>query len=667
MSNNSPTLYLSRPILQIGGANAPEELMKDVLQISVEESLHLPAMFTLVIHNVYVPGSDHSEAWQNEKYFKMGDRVSIGFVGSTTEDPEFSKEQQEDHLIEGEITAIEVNFTKTSEAHLVIRGYDVSHRLHRGRFNRSFLNVTDSDIVRKIAAEAGISIAQVDNSGAPHDYVFQENQTNMEFLRERAARIGFELFVQNNKLYFRQPKSETSLSLDWLVEISSFSVRVTSAEQVSAVEVRGWDYSEKKLIQETANAEKLVTATGNGKGSRTSTAFQLKESPKMTVVDQPIFSASEAKKMAQALCNELGGEYIYADAKAEGNPKIRPGGVVELKGMGDRYSGKYYVTETHHLYSQRVYRTDFSVRGLRDGNLLSTLSPPTRLQPGQTLMVGVVTHNSDPKGWGRVKVKLPTLTETDESNWARVIGLGASNDRGFYCLPEIEDEVLVGFEHGDIHRPYVIGGVWNGKDKTVETVSDTIQNGKVRLRTIKTRTGHTIQFVEEDAAGTQAGIYITTTGGHKVHLTDSEMAKGARITTSGGHKVHLIDTPDPSINIETAAKQHLTLNDVELLVDLQTAGRISAEAGININVTAPTITIEAEADVNITSPLVTIEAEADVNVAALAITIEGGADVNIAAPAITLEAAVAINMVAPIISIEGVLLSNGMPVMVIPV
>ncbi|MHC5731125.1 MAG: phage baseplate assembly protein V, partial [Nostoc sp.] len=122
--------------------------------------------------------------------------------------------------------------------------------------------------------------------------------------------------------------------------------------------------------------------------------------------------------------------------------------------MGTRYCGDYYITGTCHRYIRRVYKTDFTVRGLREGSLLSTLPPKTHLQPGQTHLVGLVTNNNDPKGWGRVKVKFPTLNINDESHWARVVGLGAGKERGFYCLPEIDDEVLVAFEHGDIHRPY---------------------------------------------------------------------------------------------------------------------------------------------------------------------------------------------------------------------
>jgi phage protein D len=175
----------------------------------------------------------------------------------------------------------------------------------------------------------------------------------MEFLRDRAARIGFELFVQDNKLNFCQPKADTNLRLKWLKDISSFSVRATSVEQVSAVEVRSWDYSRKELLCATARTEREITETKSGKGSRTSTEFNLSQKPPKTiVVDRPVFKLKAAEKMAQALCDELGGEFVCADAKAEGNPQIRPGRAIELEEMGDRYSGKYYVTETRHLYSQ---------------------------------------------------------------------------------------------------------------------------------------------------------------------------------------------------------------------------------------------------------------------------------------------------------------------------
>ena len=251
MSNKG--LYLSLPKLELDGQEASPDLIKDLLQITVEESLHLPAMFTMVVHNSYLPTSNKSEhqPWRHEKLFEIGKKVKIGFIASSTQDPTFEKEE-EGYLIEGEITGIEVHFNNKSEAPIIVRGYDNSHRLHRGRHNRSFLNNTDSDIVRKIVKEVGIELGQISESGEVHDYVFQENQTNMEFLRERAARIGFELFVEDAKINFRKPETKEDIELKWLHEITSFSTRVTSAEQVGEVEVRSWDYTQKELITETA-------------------------------------------------------------------------------------------------------------------------------------------------------------------------------------------------------------------------------------------------------------------------------------------------------------------------------------------------------------------------------------------------------------------------------
>jgi phage protein D/phage baseplate assembly protein gpV len=546
------TEYHALPKLKIEGQAVPPELQEDLLQIVVEESLSQPGMFVLVIKNDYQPGSSRDKPWKHQNLLQIGKTVSIGFSASTTQETTAKESETKGEILQGEITAIEVHFTEKTQAPIIVRGYDVSHRLHRGRFNRSFQNMTDSDIVKKMAKEVGIDTAQIDESGIPHDYLFQENQTNMEFLRERSSRLGFELFVQDGKLNFRKPKADNkALQLKWLKDLRSFQVRMTSAEQVKEVEVRAWDYRQKRSIVATAKTERLITETDQGKGSATSSKFHNKPThPKMIVVDRPVVSPKEADHMAQALCNQLGGQFVCADAKAEGNPQIRVGRVVELKDMG-AYSGKYYITETCHIYQERLYNTEFSVRGLRGGNILTTLVPKTRPQPGQTLLIGIVTDNQDPESWGRVKVKFPTLTEEHTSDWARVVSLGAGNHRGFDCLPEIDDEVLVAFEHGDIHRPFVLGGVWNGKDETPTKVGDSVQDSKVRLRTIKTRTGHQIQFVEEDHNDRKKGVYIETNGGHKIELIDSDRKVG--IQSTGDLKI------DAKGNIDISATGVITV------------------------------------------------------------------------------------------------------------
>ncbi|MGC9503801.1 VgrG-related protein [Baaleninema sp.] len=551
MSNGT---YRALVKLKIGGSQASPDLIEDILQVTVEESLHVPAMFVLVIKNDYFPGRENEQAWKHQDLMEIGKEIDIGFVSSTTESTAFS-EEKEGYIFSGEITAIETHFTERSQAPIVIRGYDVSHRLHRGRWNRSFQNMTDSDIVKKLAGEAGIQLGNIDNSGTACEYLFQQNQTNMEFLRERAARLGFELFVSDGKLNFRKPKQDQKLQLKWLKDIQSFRVRVSSAEQVKEVEVRAWDYKTKKPIVSKATGEKLLTETGHGQGSSSSTQFKGKpNNPTLRIVDRPVSCAKEADTMAQALFDELSGQFVYADARAEGNPEIRPGRVIELQDMG-KHDGDYYITETRHTYFERIYQTEFSVRGLRSGSLLDTLSPPQQLLPGQTSLVGIVTNNQDPDGLGRVKVKFPSLTEDHESQWARVVSVGAGKQRGLDCLPEVDDEVLVAFEHGDVHRPYVLGGLWNGQDAPPEDVSDTVVDGKVRLRTLRTTSGHQLQFVEEDKNGSKAGVHLTTTGGHEIHLNDSDTV--VEIKTSGGHRVTL-DDGDKRITLKSS--QSITLD-----------------------------------------------------------------------------------------------------------
>ncbi|MGK7908607.1 MAG: VgrG-related protein [Synechococcus sp.] len=573
------TTYIAKPLLEIDGKKASDEMIDDILRIEVEESLHLPSAFTLVIRNDYFEGrGDSDKVWRYDKQLAIGTKIKIGFVSSTTDDAEFSDAAQ-GTVFDGEITGVEAHFTSQAQAPVIVRGYDLSHRLHRGRYNRSFQDMSDTDIAKKVVGEAGIRVGSMDSSGSPHEYVFQENQTNMEFLQERAARIGFELFVQDGKLHFRKPKKGTTLELEWLQDLHSFRVRATSAEQVSGVEVRGWDVKEKSAIVAKKSAPSVLTGTELGAGKKTTTAFDNKpSSPTAIVVDRPTFTQKEADTMAQAIADELGGEFIRAEAKAEGNPDIRPGKVIKLKNMG-KYTGQYYVTETLHLLSDRVYSTEFGARGLRSGDLLSVLSPPTRLQPGQTFLIGKVTNNNDPKKWGRVRVKFPTLTEEHESNWARVVAIGAGKQRGFDCLPEVDDEVLVGFEHGDIHRPFVIGGLWNGKDAPPELPTDSVADGKVRLRTLKTRTGHQLQFVEEDKGSSKKGTYLDTAGGHHLYLNDSEQV--VEVKTKGGHTVELNDK-NKKIEIKTGqGSNSVVLNGSSNAIDIQAGTSITLKVGGN--------------------------------------------------------------------------------------
>lgn len=537
-------------------------------------------------------------------------------------------------IIKGEITQIEAHFNPQAQAPITIIGHDISHRLYRGKYSRSFQNMSDSDIVKKIIGEEGIQAGTIDETGGPYGYgdinnqngyLFQDSQTNIDFLRNLAERNGFELFVKEGKLHFRKSKADETLTLKWLKDIQEFKVKVSSSQQVAGVKVSAWDYENKKVLISEKNqpSSQVLTKTEHGEGKKTSKVFQEKpNNPTTNVVNQAIYNQTQGDKLAQGLVDEISREFITAESKTAGNPTLCPGKVVKLTEMG-KYSGQYYVTQTRHTYQKGNYLTEFSVKGIH-GKENSTINQSSENgSNGHSVLVGIVSNNKDPKGWGRVRVKFPTLTEDHESYWARVVGIGAGNNRGFDCLPEINDEVLVVFENGDIHRPYVVGGVWNGKDKPPEKIDNTIDDGKVRLRTFKTRTGHTLQFVEEDKSGVKKGIYLDSVYGHQVHLKDTE--KNIQLKTKNGHLVNLADE-QKQIEIKTQNGHIVNLNDQNNQISLKTSQ--GAKATITMTGTTGDITIKS------TLGKIAIVGQTEVSVKALNTKINATGQVDVSASGI---------------------------------
>jgi uncharacterized protein involved in type VI secretion and phage assembly len=187
----------------------------------------------------------------------------------------------------------------------------------------------------------------------------------------------------------------------------------------------------------------------------------------------------------------------------------------------------------------------------------------------QGVVTAVVTNNQDPDKLGRVKVKFPWLSDTDESWWARVASPMAGKDRGVFFLPEVDDEVLVLFEHGDLRFPYVIGQLWNGNAPPFLTNDD----GKNDQRAIKSRSGHTITLDDKD-------------GEEKITIVD-QSGKNSIVISSKDNTLTI--TADADITIKSASgKVAISGNDIELKAQSGIKVEASADlelkgAGVKIN------------------------------------------------------------------------------------
>ncbi len=167
------------------------------------------------------------------------------------------------------------------------------------------------------------------------------------------------------------------------------------------------------------------------------------------------------------------------------------------------------------------------------------------------VVVAIVTNNKDDKGHYRVKVRFPWLpnggdSNAEESDWCRIASPMAGNGRGMFLLPEVGDEVLVAFEHGEIARPFVVGALWNGKDK--ETYDN--KGGKNNQRAFKSRSGHVLEFCD-DKENKKEKITIKSAAGARVVIDDSDGGKKIEIYDDSSNNYVLIDSTNKKITVES--------------------------------------------------------------------------------------------------------------------
>jgi uncharacterized protein involved in type VI secretion and phage assembly len=193
------------------------------------------------------------------------------------------------------------------------------------------------------------------------------------------------------------------------------------------------------------------------------------------------------------------------------------------------------------------------------------------------VVIGIVTNNQDPDGLGRVKVKLPRISGDDESNWARVVTWMAGKERGAFFLPEVDDEVLVAFEHGEISMPYVIGSLWNGVDKPPETNND----GKNDLRLFKSRSGHLIRFNDQD-------------GAEKIEIIDKS-----------GNNFIVVDTKENTVTITcdkdiylAAQKGKISLTAKEIEINAAATVKVEAKSGMDLKASGNMVVKGATVNIN---------------------------------------------------------------------
>ena len=465
------TRRLDGVVLTVDGRPLAPELYPRLTLVRVEESVHLPDYFAVHLDDPHFELFDRGT-------FTLGTRLEIAFRAEG--DPTV--------VTSGEVTAVAVEPGATGRHELVLTGFDLTHRMAREPRSRSFQRVTDADIATRIAGEYGLD-ADVDGTGAAHDYVLQAGETDYAFLRRRAARIGYDVWVSEKTFFFKKtPRSAaTPPKLRYGANLSRFTVRFSAAERCDEVQIRGWDQLGKEAVTgratETDHGTDAPAAAEMADAARRAFGWVKRNAGQFPVTDQ-----SEADALASSLLLRASGEEAVLRGEAAGDPLIGAGAKIHIEGIGSRMTGDWRVTGVEHTYGAgRPYVTRFVCGGKEPGGLADLTGPGGADRRGWSgLVIGIVTNNDDPEKLGRVRVQFPTLSADDESAWARIATPGGGKERGLQWLPEVDDEVLVGFELGDHARPVVLGGLWNRRDTPPS--ADAASGGAVQRRILASRT-----------------------------------------------------------------------------------------------------------------------------------------------------------------------------------
>ncbi len=506
----------------VDGTPLPADLEPLLVSADVDDSLNLPDLVILRFR-------DAERTVLAKSGMKIGSTLVVAATskGSTSPEP----------LITAEVTALEAEFDATG-TFTVVRGFDPAHRLFRGRRTETYTQVTASDVAKKVARRAGLTLGAVDATSTVFDHVSQAGVSDWEFLDGLAREIGHEVAVKDGKFEFRAPRPAQDapapgsdqaepLLLRQGSDLVRFRAVVTSAEQVKEVQVRGWDVTSKKALVGTAPAT-TRSAQLSGPGVAPPDLARAFGDPVYVASDVPYRGQSEVDAAAKALSEQIAGASAEFEGTARGNPKIRAGTAVAIDNLGAPFDGKYVVTTSRHSYDQSTgYSTHFAVTGRQERSLFGLASGGGARRTATGVAIAQVSDARDPQHQGRVKLTFPWLSDDYVSDWARTVQAGAGKDRGCYVLPEVGDEVLVAFEQGDFRRPYVVGGLFNGVDTPKPGPVDDVDGGSgaVNRRSVVSRRGHRIDLLDQD--GRKEGIALSTGDGKHTFTLD---ATGSTVT-----------------------------------------------------------------------------------------------------------------------------------------
>lgn len=466
-------------------------------------------------------------------------------------------------IFEGLIVKHSIKIRESGSPVLYIECMDKAAKLTLTRRNKYFTEVKDSDVIEEIASAAGLS-TDVEATNVKHKELVQYYCTDWDFIMTRAEANGKLCFVEDGELIVKKPDLSQAPAFDLLfgATIMELDAEIDARHQVTSVETTGWDPSAQETVV-TTGAEPGLAEPGNISSTDLAAVFST-DPYHLQHAGSMAEDALQAWADAQLMKNRLA--KMRGRARFIGYNAVKPGMVVNLGGVGERFSGKVYVTGIRHELLNGKWNTDIQF-GLSPQWFATTQpdvthTPASAVIPGiKGLHIGIVTDLEDPDGEFRVKIKLPEISAQEEGTWARMASFYAGNNRTSFFRPEIGDEVIVGFLHEDPNYPVILGSLHSSANASPENHSN--DNYKKMLFTAS-----------------------------ELKMTFDDQKKSFMVETPGGKKI-TIDDDGKIIKVEDENGNKMTMEAAA--IKIEAAGALELKAGTEMKLSAPTISIKADA------------------------------------------------------------------------
>lgn len=548
----------TRPQVRLDGQPLPPEHEPLLITVDIEADLTAPGRCVLTF-------SDPGRSVLDDLGVDLDQKVEVR--ASAVE------ETEERPLFTGSVYGLDIE-TDASGSRAYVRAYDDCQKLRQRRQVKSWNQVTDADLVRELAGDAGVTVGEVDAAGVLHPYIAQLNQTHWEFLSDRARRTGRVVHVADGKLRYAPvaqaaggPATGGYQSADPLELIPGHNALylrggVAAAAQVGEIEARGWDPQSKREVVAATRPESRAASgrtTAADVGGSIGTRSQVVAAPGLA-------DPAAVDDLARAVGRAVAGAYSYLEVGAVGDPRLRAGVVVSLGECG-RLDGAYTITSARHRFDRDGYHTELQLSDRHDRSLYGLIGPSPGAERPPGARPAIVTNVEDPDRLGRVKLKYPWLSDDFETGWSRVVQVGAGPERGLLWYPEVGDEVLVDYLDADETLPVVVGGMFNGSDAAPFSGLDDQGDGKIDKRGMRTRVGHEVYL--DDTAGEERIEIRTGNGKVSVRLDQA----GRKIVIDCDGEVEITSTGDTSVRSQGN-------------VTVEAQGNATFKAGGNLNIEA---------------------------------------------------------------------------------